>query len=207
MSENRILDMLGDIRAKMFEILSESGISLKDSGVTLHNSSTKETKKPIATVISSDGGTAKATNSISTSDSRNKEDITPIVDDIAMYGIEEKSFKVNMPKEEYTTKKDYYNFIKDRFNPYSFTYKISSQEEDDSMTQEDKLKCAKSIGFIADEYDLENDKVAKEFIFKTEDGLLNYNTENYTTVIAIALQEAIKKIEILESKITELELQ
>ena len=65
----------------------------------------------------------------------------------------------------------------------------------------------KGIGFIADEYDLENDKVAKEFIFKTEDGLLNYNTENYTTVIAIALQEAIKKIEILESKITELELQ
>ena len=73
---------------------------------------------------------------------------------------------------------------------------LPSQEEDDSMTQEDKLKCAKSIGFIADEYDLENDKVAKEFIFKTEDGLLNYNTENYTTVIAIALQEAIKKIEI-----------
>ena len=27
MSENRILDMLGDIRAKMFEILSESELS------------------------------------------------------------------------------------------------------------------------------------------------------------------------------------
>lgn len=58
----------------------------------------------------------------------------------------------------------------------------------------------KGIGFIADEYDLENDKVAKEFIFKTEDGLLNYNTGNYTTVIAIALQEAIKKLKCWNQK-------
>ena len=235
----------------MFEILSESGISLRDSGVTLYNSLIKETENPIATVVSSDGGTVatanklttartikigntaktfdgsqnvswslseigalstynetlKVTNSISTSDSRNKVDITPIVDDIAMYSIEEKNFKVKTPKEEYATKKDYYKFMRDRFNPYSFTYKVTSQEEDDSMTQKEKLKCAKSIGFIADEYDLENDKVAQNFIFKAEDGLLHYNTGNYTTVIAIALQEAIKKIEILESKITELELQ
>lgn len=43
----------------------------------------------------------------------------------------------------------------------------------------------KGIEFIADEYDLKNDKVAKEFIFKTEDGLLNYNTGYCRNVIRI----------------------
>lgn len=143
------------------------------------------------------------TTSIATSDSRNKTNITPIVDNVSTFKDtrEVKTFNVDIPKEENATKQDYYDFMKDRFNPYSFDYNISTQEEDSSMTQDDKEKLAKSIGFVADEYDLENDKVAKEFIFKTEDGMLNYNTGNYTTVIAIALQKAIEKIELLEEKI------
>ena len=114
---------------------------------------------------------------------------------------------------ERATKQDYYNFIKDRFKPYSFSYSFNNNFEeinhndnkDIEKIKQDNIKSVKSIGFLADEYDLENDKVAKEFIFETSDGILNYNTGNYTTVIAIALQEAINKLENYENRLAEQE--
>lgn len=46
-----------------FEILSESSIHTRNSGITLYNNSTKESTEPSATVKSSDGGTVAVANS------------------------------------------------------------------------------------------------------------------------------------------------
>ena len=151
------------------------------------------------------------TASIATSDSRKKENITPILrnkEELKSRSIDENitTFDIEQPTLDMATSEDYYNFMKDRFIPYSYNYKYSDRDEEpvDGLSVEDEMKCCKAIGFVADEYDLENDKVAKEFIFKTDDGLLNYNTGNYTTMVAIALKEAINKIEELKREIEEL---
>lgn len=139
------------------------------------------------------------TTSISTSDIKNKENIIPIGEtrDIPNVLKSRQLEGLNIPTEQ-ASKRDYYEFIRDRFMPYSYNYKVDETDESVPLTEQYKL--SKSIGFIANEYDLENDLVAKEFIFKTEDGLLNYNTGNYATMIAIALQEAIKEIETLKEE-------
>ena len=145
------------------------------------------------------------TASIATSDSNYKTNIEPIINEDEPMVISNlknvhnpKAFSQTINTEK-ATKSDYYEFIRDRFKPYSYEYIINDINGcEDEFSEEDKLKCAKSIGFVADEYDLENDKVAREFIFETSDGILNYNTGNYITVIAIALKESINKIEILE---------
>lgn len=145
------------------------------------------------------------TASIATSDSNYKTNIEPIINEDEPMVISNlknvhnpRAFSTTINTEK-ATKSDYYEFIRDRFKPYSYEYIINDIDEcEDEFSKEDKLKCAKSIGFVADEYDLENDKVAREFIFETSEGILNYNTGNYTTVIAIALKESINKIEILE---------
>lgn len=145
------------------------------------------------------------TASIATSDSNYKTKIEPIINEDEPMVISNlknvhnpKAFSQTINTEK-ATKSDYYEFIRDRFKPYSYEYIINDINGcEDEFSEEDKLKCAKSIGFVADEYDLENDKVAREFIFETSDGILNYNTGNYITVIAIALKESINKIEILE---------
>ena len=154
---------------------------------------------------------------ISTSDITFKENIMPIVDD---YKISTLTNSKNDDAKNRATKQDYYNFVKDRFKPYSYDYKVdedvfnaeknkskSNELKNDSIKEnkvfsiEDKMKMAKSIGFIANEYDIENDIVAKDFIFKTEDGLYSYNTGNFATITMIALQKAIEKIELLENKV------
>ena len=148
------------------------------------------------------------TTSIATSDSRYKKNIKPILGDNNVILLQESSmFDIELPDSDQAVLRDYHEFIKNRFQPYSYEYLTEDDELDDKQGFKlvDKEKMAKSIGFIADEYDLENDKVAKEFIFRTEDGMLNYNTGNYTTVIAIALQEEIRlrdnQIELLHDDI------
>ena len=151
------------------------------------------------------------TASIATSDSNYKTKIEPIINEdepMTISNLENihnpRAFSTTINTEK-ATKKDYYEFIRDRFKPYSYEYIINDIDEcEDEFSKEDKLKCAKSIGFVADEYDLENDKVAKEFIFETSDGILNYNIGNYITTIAIALKEAINEIEKLKNENNEL---
>lgn len=117
---------------------------------------------------------------------------------------------------------DYYEFMRDRFKPTYFNYKPSvideeinedvqrRMEEDGYVPSapikiEDEEKLLKNVGFLAQDYDLENDKVAQEFIFEGADGMLGYNHMSYATVGMVALQEAIKKIEQLEKRIEVLE--
>lgn len=103
---------------------------------------------------------------------------------------------------------DYYEFIKDRFKPTYYNYKLTEHINEETqeyvLDPEDEYKMLKNVGFLAQDYDLENDKVAQEFIFKNPDGELSYNHMSYVTVGMIALQEATKKIESLENELNEL---
>lgn len=99
---------------------------------------------------------------------------------------------------------DYYDFIKDRFKPTYYNYKLSTTANEETgefdINPEDEYKMLKNIGFVAQDYDLITDKVAREFIFENDNGELSYNHMSYVTVGMIALQEATKKIETLENE-------
>lgn len=98
------------------------------------------------------------------------------------------------------TSTDYYNFFKDRFNPTYYNYKIDDEKRPNLLDKEEELRMLKNIGFLAQDYDIENDLVAKEFIFASENGGLSYNHMSYVTSGLIALQEAIKEIELLKEQ-------
>lgn len=82
----------------------------------------------------------------------------------------------------------YYNFIKEDFKIAEYDY-IRSDENRIEDHQ---------IGFIAN--DIIDTEIGSKFCYELEEGL-GFSATGYTTVIAKALQEAIKKIEILEEEI------
>ena len=75
----------------------------------------------------------------------------------------------------------YYDFVKD----------IKFAEFDYIETEKH------SVGFIAQ--DLQGYEVGSKLINTDEDGVLGYDLMNYVNSLAIALQEAIKEIEILKA--------
>lgn len=109
---------------------------------------------------------------------------------------------------EKATSSEYYEFIKNRFMPTYYDYKapefvedLDGNKKDRNVDIEEETKLLKNIGFIAQDYDLESDKVAQEFIINSGNGDLMYNHMSYVTVGMIALQEAIKKIDRLEEEL------
>ncbi|MEG0297633.1 MAG: hypothetical protein RR620_13015 [Clostridium sp.] len=111
-------------------------------------------------------------------------------------------------KLEKAMSSEYYEFIKSRFIPTYYNYKapefvedMDGNKKDRNMDTAEESKLLKNIGFIAQDYDLENDKVAQEFIIDSGNGDLMYNHMSYVTVGMIALQEAIKKIDKLEEEL------
>lgn len=87
----------------------------------------------------------------------------------------------------------YYNFIKNELKiaEYDYDRKDSVERVEDHQ-----------IGFIAQ--DIINTEVGSKFCYEMNEGL-GFSATGYTTVVAKALQEAIKKIEVLEEKIKKLE--
>ena len=158
--------------------------------------------------LCAEGGTVGA------SDIRQKENIERLDGTIVNYDDltgEIKEYELlNLKGESIrATSTDYYEFIKDRFKPSYYNYKLSDSLNGDgtfSIDPQAEYDMLKNVGFLAQDYDLETDTVAKEFIFADEDGNLSYNHMSYVTVGMIALQEAIKKIEVLEERIKQLEL-
>ena len=158
--------------------------------------------------LCAEGGT------VGSSDIRQKENIERLDGTIVNYDDltgEIKEYELlNLKRESIrATPTDYYDFIKDRFKPSYYNYKLSDSLNGDgtfSIDPQAEYDMLKNVGFLAQDYDLETDSVAKEFIFADEDGNLSYNHMSYVTVGMIALQEAIKKIEVLEERIKQLEL-
>lgn len=152
--------------------------------------------------LCAEGGTVGA------SDVRAKENIerldgTVVVYDEVTEELNEYELS-NFRRSTRATSSDYYDFIKDRFKPSYYNYKLTEQINEEtgeySISPEEEYKMLKNVGFIAQDYDLENDLVAREFIIEGADGILNYNHMSYVTVGMVALQEATKKIEVLENE-------
>lgn len=127
--------------------------------------------------------TIYATNgTINTSDIQLKENIVPIVSKL--------DEEVKVANTDLTSE-DFYQFVKE-LPLYSYDYK--SETPDRSLH---------NIGFIAQ--DIANTQVGDEFVFEGEDGVYQYNMQGYVGVLAVALQNALKKIDMLEEKVSQLE--
>lgn len=156
--------------------------------------------------LCAEGGTVGA------SDIRRKENVTRLDGTIVAYDeLSDQLREVSLLGLNNTraTEEEYYNFIKDRFKPAYYNYKLSETVSEENgeyvIGPGDEYNMLKNVGFIAQDYDLETDLVAKEFIIKDSSGMLNYNHMSYVTVGMIALQEAIRKIEELTNRINQLE--
>lgn len=87
---------------------------------------------------------------------------------------------------------DFYNFFLNEFKPVSFKYNNSPNRN-------------LELGFIAQ--DIMNTKLSKYILtdnMNQKDDLIAFNNYSYTSAIAIALQQAILKIERLEKQINEM---
>ena len=156
--------------------------------------------------LCAEGGTVGA------SDIRSKENIERLDGTLVAYDEVSEELKeyqlANFKTNTRATSGDYYEFIKDRFKPSYYNYKLSEHVNEETgeytISPEDEYNMLKNVGFIAQDYDLETDKVAQEFIFENEDGSLSYNHMSYVTVGMVALQEATQKIDALEKENQEL---
>lgn len=127
--------------------------------------------------------TIYATNgTVNTSDINLKENIVPIVSKL-----DEEAKVANTD----LTSEDFYQFVKE-LPLYSYDYKNETPD-----------RSLHNIGFIAQ--DIANTPVGDEFVFEGEDGIYQYNMQGYVGVLAVALQNALKKIDMLEEKVSQLE--
>ena len=75
-----------------------------------------------------------------------------------------------------------------------FNYKLLEEKENEKI---------ETIGFIAQ--DIEDTKIGDILLSKDENNILSYDNTTYIGILASALQKAIDKIDLLESKIKEME--
>ena len=153
-----------------------------------------------------EGGTVGA------SDARAKENIERLDGSLVSYDIDTDALvEYNLSefkRSDRANSNDYYEFIKDRFKPSYYNYKLTEEinpETDDYVINPiDEYDMLKNVGFIAQDYDITTDKVAREFIYRNSDGEYSYNHMSYATTGLIALQVACKKIDSLEQEVVEL---
>ena len=113
---------------------------------------------------------------------------------------------VETHSDDKLTSKNLHDFIKDdlKIAEYDYIYDQEQYDKFDDVSKGDiKKSCEGQIGFIAQ--DIVNTKVGSKLITEDVDGTLSYKTGNFTTIIAGALQEEIRKREELEVKYKELE--
>ena len=128
--------------------------------------------------------TVYSQNSLNTSDIKCKEDIHYLDDNIARFG------RNNTP---------FLDFIKNDFRPATYMYKAMREEEG-------HVDADRQIGFIAN--DIIDTEVGKTFLYNfgtEEETDIMFSPTGYTTVVARALQEEIKRREELEAKCVDLE--
>ena len=144
--------------------------------------------------------------SVSTSDINMKENVVSISD------VQPLSRNAN----NNPTPKDFKEFVKN-MNFYSYDYlKVNDDGElvssnsrtfkkQDEKQKKFSEKVYHNIGIVAQDYDYENDPIAKQFIFKDIDGkTLLYNKDALIGILGIALKENIKEVDILKEQIKEL---
>lgn len=95
------------------------------------------------------------------------------------------------------TRPEMFDFIKDKLLLYLFNYKQLIENDEYEKSSFDN-----KIGFIANE--ISEDRVGKTFVGE-QDGKLAYSLNNYVFLLTGALQEEIKRRELLEEKVSKLE--
>lgn len=85
---------------------------------------------------------------------------------------------------------DFHKFIRDDLKIATYNYKLNTLEMDEEEERQAREMNNEQIGFIAQ--DIVNTKVGSRMITEDSEGVLGYETGNYTTIIAGALQEEIK---------------
>ena len=95
------------------------------------------------------------------------------------------------------TRPEMFDFIKDKLLLYLFNYKQLNENDEYEKSSFDN-----KIGFIANE--ISEDRVGKTFVGE-QDGKLAYSLNNYLFLLTGALQEEIKRRELLEEKVSKLE--
>lgn len=95
------------------------------------------------------------------------------------------------------TRPEMFDFIKDKLLLYLFNYKQLNENNEYEKSSFDN-----KIGFIANE--ISEDRVGKTFVGE-QDGKLAYSLNNYVFLLTGALQEEIKRRELLEEKVSKLE--
>ena len=95
------------------------------------------------------------------------------------------------------TRPEMFDFIKDKLSLYLFNYKQLNENDEYEKSSFDN-----KIGFIANE--ISEDRVGKTFVGE-QDGKLAYSLNNYVFLLTGALQEEIKRRELLEEKVSKLE--
>lgn len=95
------------------------------------------------------------------------------------------------------TRPEMFDFIKDKLLLCLFNYKQLNENDEYEKSSFDN-----KIGFIANE--ISEDRVGKTFVGE-QDGKLAYSLNNYVFLLTGALQEEIKRREILEEKVSKLE--
>ena len=99
-----------------------------------------------------------------------------------------------------------HEFIKNDLRIAEYDYKVDSNSLNECCEDEQKLIRSMNnhqIGFIAQ--DIVDTEVGSKIVTKDSDGILGYETGNFMSVIAGALQEEIKRRETLEERVRELE--
>lgn len=95
------------------------------------------------------------------------------------------------------TRPEMFDFIKDKLLLYLFNYKQLNENDEYEKSSFDN-----KIGFIANE--ISEDRVGKTFVGE-QDGKLAYSLNNYVFLLTGALQEEIKRRELLKEKVSKLE--
>ena len=95
------------------------------------------------------------------------------------------------------TRPEMFDFIKDKLLLYLFNYKQLNENDEYEKSSFDN-----KIGFIANE--ISEDRVGKTFVGE-QDGKFAYSLNNYVFLLTGALQEEIKRRELLEEKVSKLE--
>ena len=85
---------------------------------------------------------------------------------------------------------DFHKFIRDDLKIATYNYKLNTLEMNEEEERQAREMNTEQIGFIAQ--DIVNTKVGSRMITEDSEGVLGYETGNYTTIIAGALQEEIK---------------
>ena len=109
-------------------------------------------------------------------------------------------------RRDLLTTNQLHDFIKNDLRIAEYDYKIDSRSLMECCENEQELIKSMNhhqIGFIAQ--DIVDTEVGSKIVTEDSDGILGYETGNFTAVIAGALQEEIKKREALEERVKQLE--